>query len=400
MTSFSAIQAPDSSNIQELVTKYQDESSTLGDVAKQVAVQLGGSDPKTSKEYTAYRKLFTSSEFQQQPGASVFLKQLGISLRGENTGAALSFLRNLPAPKSAGFRVGGAQKAGNPLAKLPKGLGDILKSKQELFSVPAQVAHKAGGSDLDRATRNCGNTAGLVVNGLEGTRKTAEVPRSELLAALSQPATEHEVWDITVHQHTFTLERFPGDEGGQNQLIQSYQPGYNVQHWMGMDDAICEKGLEDLPEQWRQPTDSMVKQLVTTIDDLYSAPARISLKSLAYETGLGEEFLAASFVPLGIQDSRMISSEELERMHKYLSAHTFSSPDVDKGLEVLKGIDVSKFNSQRSVLWQQLPFNPTDPFIDSDNPAFTVNRFTFDEPREFGASVHALESSMQKLSKK
>ena len=78
---------------------------------------------------------------------------------------------------------------------------------------------------------------------LEGLRKSIETSTvrdlglEQVLAALGKPAVKHEVWDITVHQHTFTLERHPD---GSNMLIQSYQPGYNVQHWCGLEDPYVD----------------------------------------------------------------------------------------------------------------------------------------------------------------
>lgn len=125
---------------------------------------------------------------------------------------------------------------------------------------------------LKRKTRNCGDTAGMVLGGLRELSKTQtqrDVHKDSVLEALSKPATQHEVWDITVHQHTFTLERYPG---GENMLIQSYQPGYNVQHWCGLDDPYLESdALADLPKTWFKPSDELVAELATRIGNLYEA---------------------------------------------------------------------------------------------------------------------------------
>ena len=110
---------------------------------------------------------------------------------------------------------------------------------------------------------------------LEGLRKSIatstvrDLGLEQVLAALGKPAVKHEVWDITVHQHTFTLERHPD---GSNMLIQSYQPGYNVQHWCGLEDPFVDNpALVDLPKAWFRPTDAQVAELGRLMGDLYTA---------------------------------------------------------------------------------------------------------------------------------
>ena len=129
---------------------------------------------------------------------------------------------------------------------------------------------------LKRKTRNCGDTAGMVLDGLRrssSTQTEQDIPRERVLKALSQPATQHEVWDITIHQHTFTLERHPD---GSNMLIQSYQPGYNVQHWCGLDNPYLDnESLAELPKTWFRPSDTLVQDLGTRIDRLYEATREV-----------------------------------------------------------------------------------------------------------------------------
>ena len=125
---------------------------------------------------------------------------------------------------------------------------------------------------LKRKTRNCGDTAGMVLDGLRELSQTQtqrDVSLEAVLESLAKPAEQHEVWDITVHQHTFTLERYPG---GENMLIQSYQPGYNVQHWCGLDNPYLDnEALAGLPEKWFRPSDELVAQLGERIGALYGA---------------------------------------------------------------------------------------------------------------------------------
>lgn len=123
---------------------------------------------------------------------------------------------------------------------------------------------------LERKTRNCGDTAGLVLDGLRSraeTKTERDLPMNKVLDMLAKPASEHQVWDITVHQHTFTLERSPD---GSNVLIQSYQPGYNVQHWCGLEEPYLDnQALADLPKEWFRPSDAKVALLGATIRELY-----------------------------------------------------------------------------------------------------------------------------------
>ena len=72
-----------------------------------------------------------------------------------------------------------------------------------------------------------------------------------------------------MHQHTFTLERHPD---GSNMLIQSYQPGYNVQHWCGLEDPYLDNdALAGLRKDWFQPSDTQVAELGGWIAQLYES---------------------------------------------------------------------------------------------------------------------------------
>ena len=164
---------------------------------------------------------------------------------------------------------------------------------------------------LKRKTRNCGDTAGMVLGGLRElsqTQTVRDIQKASVLESLAKPATQHEVWDITVHQHTFTLERFPG---GENMLIQSYQPGYNVQHWCGLDDPYLESdALAELPKAWFKPSDELVAQLATRIGSLYAA--RPEARSEIWES-----------LPFNPEDA-LVQSEALAFDANHI---TFDSPD-------------------------------------------------------------------------
>ncbi len=166
---------------------------------------------------------------------------------------------------------------------------------------------------LKRKTRNCGDTAGMVLEGLRkraATTTERDVDRARVLEALSKPATKHEVWDITVHQHTFTLERYPD---GSNMLIQSYQPGYSVQHWCGLDDPYLDnEALADLPQDWFQPTDALVRKLGATIASLYDGPQE-------------NRQMVWTQLPFNPQDP-LVESDRMENLAFSANHITFSEP--------------------------------------------------------------------------
>ena len=113
-------------------------------------------------------------------------------------------------------------------------------------------------------------------------------------------------------------------------LIQSYQPGYNVQHWCGLDNPYLDNdSLEQLPEIWFRPSDSLVGELRQSIAKLYSAN-----------------------------------------------------------------------HEERAKIWSTLPFNPSDPLVQSDrmeNLAFDASRITFDSPQTMGATLRGLQESISAL---
>lgn len=131
------------------------------------------------------------------------------------------------------------------------------------------------GVQLQRKTRNCGDTAGLVLEGLAAiasVQREMDVARQTFVQKLKSVPVEHEVWDITVHQHTFTLERHP--KRARSLLIQSYQPGYNVQFWCGLDNPFLDsehQNLEDLPQRWRRPSRNDEIVLAGLINELMTA---------------------------------------------------------------------------------------------------------------------------------
>ena len=197
----------------------------------------------------------------------------------------------------------------------PSGVGRIDMSA--FGGLGESIVSRLGRNDLSlkRKTRNCGDTAGMVLGGLRelsNTKTQREVKLESVLEALSKPATEHEVWDITVHQHTFTLERYPG---GENMLIQSYQPGYNVQHWCGLDDPYLENdGLADLPKEWFKPTDARVAELGQRIGALYDASRE-------------ERAEIWTQLPFNPQDP-LVDSERMESLAFDASRISFESEDA------------------------------------------------------------------------
>lgn len=127
-----------------------------------------------------------------------------------------------------------------------------------------------------RQTRNCGDTAALIAHHLVGVIKIdRDVPLTEFLAALKSPASQHEVWQPSIHQHTFTIERHPRFG---NRLIQSYQATigtYNVQYWCGLDDAFIDADAvavcEGLSNNWFEPTHVQLAQLADMMEEFYGA---------------------------------------------------------------------------------------------------------------------------------
>lgn len=131
-------------------------------------------------------------------------------------------------------------------------------------------------TELQRKTRNCGDTAGLVIEGLNCQKITMSVERNktrkDLCAWLQSPAKAHEVWQVTIHQHTFTVERC----SLANWIVQSYQCSagtYNVQFWCGLDDPFIDLAVTDvcgkLAESWYDPSNHQLEQLAALINELY-----------------------------------------------------------------------------------------------------------------------------------
>ena len=130
--------------------------------------------------------------------------------------------------------------------------------------------------EMQRKTRNCGDTAGLVIEGLDCQKITREVKRdkkrSELCDWLRGSATRHEVWQVTIHQHTFTIERC----SLANWIVQSYQCSsgtYNVQFWCRLEDPFIDMQVTavcgPIADNWYQPSNEQLQQLAKMINDLY-----------------------------------------------------------------------------------------------------------------------------------
>jgi hypothetical protein len=215
----------------------------------------------------------------------------------------------LSAPTPSGVSMQPASSASSP----GSGVGRIDMSA--FGSLGENIVARRSRNDmiLKRKTRNCGDTAGMVLGGLHevsSTQTARDINLEAVLKALSKPATEHEVWDITVHQHTFTLERHPG---GANMLIQSYQPGYNVQHWCGLTDPYLDNdALADLPDIWFEPTDERVAQLAECIGRLYDSSREVR----------GEVWKELPFNP----HDALVDSERMDTLAFSANHITFDAP--------------------------------------------------------------------------
>ena len=98
-------------------------------------------------------------------------------------------------------------------------------------------------------------------------------------------------------------------------LIQSYQPGYNVQHWCGLDDPFIDNpNLQDLPDTWFQPTDALVAQLGDTIGRLYTASREER----------GEVWEQLPFNP----DDKLVDSERMDGLAFDANRITFDADDA------------------------------------------------------------------------
>lgn len=138
------------------------------------------------------------------------------------------------------------------------------------------ISRKNDTIEKQRKTRNCGDTAGLVLDGLKCQKITLlterDKSRNEFCAYLQRNAVEHEVWQITIHQHTFTLERCMFG----NWIVQSYQCSagtYDVQFWCGLEDPYIDLAVKDtcgpLAEKWYNPSNSDLCELAILINRLY-----------------------------------------------------------------------------------------------------------------------------------
>jgi len=146
---------------------------------------------------------------------------------------------------------------------------------------------------LLRQTRNCGDTAALIAKNLTGvTAVIKAVEKNDFIKSLLVPAKKHEVWQATIHQHTFTLERNPKIG---NRLVQSYQASvgtYNVQYWCGLADSFISQGAiadcGNLKEDWFEPSDEQLAKLASLIEKFYEAEKKDRCKiwkSLPFHPG-------------------------------------------------------------------------------------------------------------------
>ncbi len=69
---------------------------------------------------------------------------------------------------------------------------------------------------VGRATKNCGGSAALVIDGLRRKvphcRRMPDCNQTAAFELLCGPAQEHVLWDITFQHHTFIVEQVPGGE--------------------------------------------------------------------------------------------------------------------------------------------------------------------------------------------
>lgn len=146
----------------------------------------------------------------------------------------------------------------------------------EGFAASFIATRKNEGIEKKRKTRNCGDTAGLVLEGLKLFTQAMTVQRDwkreDFCAYLHQKATAHVVSQVTIHQHTFTLERHSLG----NWIVQSYQCSagtYNVQFWCGLEDPYIDLSITQscgpLSEKWYNPSDLDLADLATLIERLY-----------------------------------------------------------------------------------------------------------------------------------
>ena len=109
-------------------------------------------------------------------------------------------------------------------------------------------------------------------------------------------------------------------------LIQSYQPGYSVQHWCGLDNPFIDNSnLKDLPKTWFQPDDTHVAQLGDTIGRLYTA-------SREERGGVWEEL---PFNP----DDKLVDSGRIVDLAFDASRYTFAT--ADRHGATLRGLEKS-----------------------------------------------------------
>lgn len=132
---------------------------------------------------------------------------------------------------------------------------------------------------VERQTRNCGDTAAMVLEAIKSDNPAVAtvggISREDFLVALRATPTAHVLWQATIHQHTFSLERCPLKG---NRIIQSYQCGkgtYNVQYWCGMNDTFTNGDAAEvcgpLRNVWFAPSDSKLAELADLLTAFYTA---------------------------------------------------------------------------------------------------------------------------------
>jgi hypothetical protein len=194
------------------------------------------------------------------------------------------------------------------------------------------------------ATKNCGKTVALVIDGLKKVAKVTQqgmqwkpgekhetekgMQFQACLDALGKPPERHEVWDVTIHQHSFTLERHPLHG---NLLIQAYQGAYNVQFWVGLTTPhvpqLWKEGCRQLPQTWLRPTNENVRSLA----------------------------------------------------------------------EKLGNISGTKDFSVRQSIWKTCPFDPTDPWTATGEMSLLMYVYTFNEVTAHEATLRGLLESLKQM---
>lgn len=161
------------------------------------------------------------------------------------------------------------------VGRLRPGVGSVLTAgffRSRVEDKKLQSVHR------DRNTRNCGDTAALIAHNLKAhvQKNNRGISLDQFVKALKNRAGSHVVWQISIHLHTFSIER---SNQGENMLVQSYQSTvgtYSVQWWCGFKDnayvdSVAASACTTIREEWLRPSDQQLIELADMIERFYSA---------------------------------------------------------------------------------------------------------------------------------